>query len=948
MQASYKRSLYAAFGVVFYLALGIHAYAQSSSASINGTVLDPTGAVVANAGITIHNPVSGFERSTSTDKAGNFSFSNVPFNPYHLTVTATGFAQTSQDVDVRSAVAVNVKISLTVAASNSTVTVEAGADLVENDPTGHTDVDRGLFDKLPLESRSSSVSSLVTLASPGVSADSNGLFHGLGDHASNSFSVDGQPITDQQSKVFSNQIPLDSIESLEVIPGAPPAEYGGKTSLVIVATTRSGQGMKTPHGSVNASYGSFGSSNIGFDLGYGGDQWGNFISANGLNSGRFLDPPEFAVMHDKGNEENIFDRVDYQFSTKDSIHLNLGFSRSWFQTPNSFDSQDATPWNGVTVANNGLDPNGNLVGPADQRSKIDTFNIAPTWTRVINPTTVFTFGGFVRRDSYNYYPSNNPFADLGPPNLQQQTIAQHRTLANTGLRTDITHVVGINNIKAGVTYQQTFLTENFNLGIVDPNFNAPCLDGNGVPVFVGNPGVNDPGNCAGASSTNPALYPTPFAANPGFNPLLGCYDLTRATPSLGDNCPGANSGLYAYHGHTDIKELALYVQDSITKGNWALNLGLRGDFYNGLVVARQAEPRLGVAYNIKKTNTVLRVSYARTLESPFNENLILSSTGCANPVLNPLLLCSQPPSAGATPFEPGYRNDFHAGLQQALGKYAVISGDYIWKYTHNAYDFSVLGATPITFPIDWHNSKIPGYAVRVSVPDFHGFTALVVFSSVAARFFTPQIGGAGAVPSVAASSGITPFRIDHDEVFNQTTHLQYQPWKRGPWLGFNWRYDSGLVAGAAPCYGVGPTNNCPQSTTLNGQPAINMTDAFLTPLTADQEFQAGFTCNGVRATPTVALPFTCLASQFGSNLIAVPAPNTENDDHHPPRIAARNLFDLSVGDDNLFRTEKYRWSLTVTAINLTNRTALYNFLSTFSGTHYVTPRALTAELGFHF
>ena len=115
-----------------------------------------------------------------------------------------------------------------------------------------------MFDKLPLESASSSVSSLVTLSTPGVAADSNGLFHGLGDHASNSFSVDGQPITDQQSKVFSNQIPEDSIQSLEVISGAPPAEYGGKTSLVIVATTRSGLGETEPHGQVTASYGSFG------------------------------------------------------------------------------------------------------------------------------------------------------------------------------------------------------------------------------------------------------------------------------------------------------------------------------------------------------------------------------------------------------------------------------------------------------------------------------------------------------------------------------------------------------------------------------------------------------------------------------------------------------------------------------------------------------------------
>src|SRR4029077_20958424 len=107
---------------------------------------------------------------------------------------------------------------------------------------------------IPLESQSSSISSLVTMAAPGVAADSNGLFHGLGDHASNSFNVDGQPITDQQSKIFSNQIPVASIDSLEVIEGAPPAEYGGKTSLVIVATTRSGQGVTTPHGSVTTSY----------------------------------------------------------------------------------------------------------------------------------------------------------------------------------------------------------------------------------------------------------------------------------------------------------------------------------------------------------------------------------------------------------------------------------------------------------------------------------------------------------------------------------------------------------------------------------------------------------------------------------------------------------------------------------------------------------------------
>jgi hypothetical protein len=83
-------------------------------------------------------------------------------------------------------------------------------------------------------------------------------------------------------------------------------------------------------------------------------------------------------------------------------------------------------------------------------------------------------------------------------------------------------------------------------------------------------------------------------------------------------------------------------------------------------------------------------------------------------------------------------------------------------------------------------------------------------------------------------------------------------------------------------------------------------------------------------------------------LVKIPAAGTENDDHNPPRIAPRNLFDLSLGEDNLFNGDKHKWSIRLSAINLTNKEALYNFLSTFSGTHYVTPRALTVELGFHF
>ena len=83
MPAFYKKSSLLLFITVLFLALGFQAYAQSggSSTSVTGTVVDPTGAVVANAVVEIRNPVSGFERTVTTDGAGKFTIPNIPFNP---------------------------------------------------------------------------------------------------------------------------------------------------------------------------------------------------------------------------------------------------------------------------------------------------------------------------------------------------------------------------------------------------------------------------------------------------------------------------------------------------------------------------------------------------------------------------------------------------------------------------------------------------------------------------------------------------------------------------------------------------------------------------------------------------------------------------------------------------------------------------------------------------
>src|SRR5271167_186695 len=140
------------------LATTVSIQAQSAAGTIHGTVLDPSGAAIPGAAVEIRNPVSQYDQQTQADSQGVFQFTNIPFNNYHVTAAASGFQASEQDVSVRSALPIDVKFSLKIGAATTNVTVTDAGDLVETVPTTHTDIDRDLFDKLPLESTSSSLS----------------------------------------------------------------------------------------------------------------------------------------------------------------------------------------------------------------------------------------------------------------------------------------------------------------------------------------------------------------------------------------------------------------------------------------------------------------------------------------------------------------------------------------------------------------------------------------------------------------------------------------------------------------------------------------------------------------------------------------------------------------------------------------------------------------------
>jgi Carboxypeptidase regulatory-like domain/TonB-dependent Receptor Plug Domain len=849
----------------FGLAHRVFGQSLGNAGTIEGSVVDPSGAAVPKAAVTIHNAVTGYSQSATTTSDGTFRFSNIPPNPYHLQVIAPGFDPFSQDVAIRNAVPVQIKATMAVAGSKTSLTVEAaGAEMIELDPSAHVDADRSLITKIPAFDPGGGLSQAITYSTGGVAADGNGLFHPLGDHAQTLFVIDGQPISDQQSKVFSTQLPISAIQSMEVVTGTPGAEFGDKTSLVANITTRSGLGAAQPFGNLDASYGSFGTVGGSAGLGFGGAHAGNFLAVDGIRSGRFLDTPEFRPFHDIGNNQTLFDRFDYNPNGKDVFHLNLFAARNWIQIPNSYDQ----------------------VGQ-DQHQRVLTWSVAPGYQRTINSHTLLTINPYIRKDEFFYYGSRDITADS--PATQNQA----RQLLNWGVKSDLSVNSGRHNLKIGMDLKQSRLLENFGFGITDFGFNPVCFDQDGNPA--GPPTLIDPAKCAKAG----------LVANPDVSVGLIPFDLTRG------------GSLFAFHGTHNINQYAFYVQDAITAGNFLFNVGFRVDRYDGISTNNGAEPRVGIAYNIKKTGTVLRVSYARTFETPFNENLLLASaTGVGGLDQNIF-------GANAVAIQPGRRNQFNTGFQQAIGRYLLIDADYFWKYTHSAYDFSTLLNTTITFPLSWHNSKLDGVTGRVSTTNLRGFQAYWTFGHTRARYFPPETGG---LVSQGAPLVNGVFRIDHDQAFQSTGVFRYQH-KKDEWIAFTWRYDSGLVVSGVPDSDV----------------ALG--------LTPNQQATIGLSCGSKVATYSNGGlgPDDCGNSPVLSKLITLPQAGQENDDHNPDRVKARHVLNLGIGTDNLFHKEGHtRVTAAFDIANLTNKVALYNFLSTFSGTHFLQPRTVVARIGLVF
>ncbi|HNY42664.1 MAG TPA: TonB-dependent receptor plug domain-containing protein, partial [Bryobacteraceae bacterium] len=373
-----------------------------------------------------------------------------PFHNYDLSVVKDGFTPEKRSVSLRSNVPVNLEVALRLEDHVVSIDVSASGSSVLIDPesTGtHTELNQGSIGRLPTAPAARGLEG-VLLSMPGFAANANGAIHPRGAHNQMTFVVDGMPISDQLTGAFANAVDPSVVESVELYTGNVPAEFGNKVSGVAVVTTQSGlnSGRKFA-GSLALSAAQFGTLATLAQAAGGTGKFGYFASLNTMKSNRYLDQVSNDNLHNGGNSERAFTRLDYQATPVDIVRLSAMAGRSSFQLAN-LRSQHAHL--------------------QDQRQELNDISISTSWLRTLGArATVETNASF-----------RNAFAELySSPGDTPVTASQSRRLTTWNFGSRYSLFTGRHNVRLGVDYQRFPLREHFNFAITDARFNSPASPG---------------------------------------------------------------------------------------------------------------------------------------------------------------------------------------------------------------------------------------------------------------------------------------------------------------------------------------------------------------------------------------------------------------------------------------------------------------------------------------
>ena len=447
-------------GILFVIAHST--FGQARVGTVQGTVKDPTGALVPNAKVTITQPVTGYSQTTQTDQTGAFKLVNVPFNTYKLKADAPGFQTAEESIDLHSTIPLNQDLSLSLAETTAAVTVSSDTSaILETDRTSSdTDINQSILER-PLGAAPSRAIESIVASTPGFVTDDNGRMHPRGSESQVQYVIDGVPVTDNMSAIFSTSIDARTLRTVEVLTGGIPAEFGDKLAGVINVNTRSGLEGPT-QGALSFSGGSFSTGEVAADFSTHTKKLGFLTNLSASTSQRYLDPPSLDNFHNFGRTGKAFFRLDYQFDANNSIKGNFTFGGTNFQVPNRLTQE--------------------LAGQ-HQRQHLRDNSQNITFQHIFSPNTVAQFSFFHRQSTAKL---------LSNPNSTPVVADQDRTLQNYGGIGSVAMTRGSHNIKFGGQFTITPIEEHFSFYPTVPFEDLVDEDGNVLPNPVNNFNVANP------------------------------------------------------------------------------------------------------------------------------------------------------------------------------------------------------------------------------------------------------------------------------------------------------------------------------------------------------------------------------------------------------------------------------------------------------------------------
>ena len=427
----FKNSLRFLLALLITLLLFQSIFAQARIGAVQGTVKDPTGALVPNAKVTITQPVTGYSQTTQTDQQGTFKLVNVPFNTYKVRAEAPDFQPAEQSIDLESTIPTQVDLSLSLEGASAAVTVTTdNAAMLETDRTSSdTDINQTILERPMGATPSRAIESMVA-STPGFVTDDNGRMHPRGSESQVQYVVDGVPVTDNLSAIFSTSLDARTLRTVEVLTGGIPAEFGDKLAGVINVNTKSGLEGPT-QGGLSFSGGSFSTGEIAGDFSTHTQKFGIITNLSATTSRRYLDPPTLDNFHNLGRTGKGFARLDYQFDTNNTLRGVFTLGGSNFEVPNKLAQQ--------------------LAGQ-DQRQRLRDNSENITYQHIFSPDTLAQLS-FFHRGSHAILDSNAASTPV--------VGFQDRTLNNYGGLASLTLTRGSHNIKFGGQLTVTPVDERF-------------------------------------------------------------------------------------------------------------------------------------------------------------------------------------------------------------------------------------------------------------------------------------------------------------------------------------------------------------------------------------------------------------------------------------------------------------------------------------------------------